>query len=449
MGGMRLPLRLFGFLAVAFTLSCSGAARPGAVSPADVAALEAQQARHPADPLQNLRLAQAYYAAGRFADARRTAARTLELQPANDEARVYLGLSYEGLAQFDSARATYTRLLAARPSEAVRRLLAGRLAMMTRAELVWAARQAIARESLLAQTPPSPNTVAVMPFQYVGSDSAIRPLERGLAALVVTDLSRVGQLRVVERARLQALLDELGLAHSDRLDPATGARSGRLVRAAEVVQGQFSSGPDSRLRIDASVVRAADAEVAATGSNADKLQALFDIEKGVVFQLLDRLGITLTPGERTAISERPTHDVTAFLLYSRGLEAADRGDFAAAAASFSAAAARDPGFAAPSQQAAASQAAQTAAATPPAEIAAAAGAASVTPETPGLGGGGALASAINGAVPTGAAMLDAVTSSSGLALPESDPNRICEGATCDGPTRAVLIGGIIIIFKLP
>ncbi len=419
------------------------------MSPADVAALEAQQARHPADPLQNLRLAQAYYAAGRFADARRTAARTLELQPANDEARVYLGLSYEGLAQFDSARATYTRLLAARPSEAVRRLLAGRLAMMTRAELVWAARQAIARESLLAQTPPSPNTVAVMPFQYVGSDSAIRPLERGLAALVVTDLSRVGQLRVVERARLQALLDELGLAHSDRLDPATGARSGRLVRAAEVVQGQFSSGPDSRLRIDASVVRAADAEVAATGSNADKLQALFDIEKGVVFQLLDRLGITLTPGERTAISERPTHDVTAFLLYSRGLEAADRGDFAAAAASFSAAAARDPGFAAPSQQAAASQAAQTAAATPPAEIAAAAGAASVTPETPGLGGGGALASAINGAVPTGAAMLDAVTSSSGLALPESDPNRICEGATCDGPTRAVLIGGIIIIFKLP
>jgi len=448
---MRLPLRLFGFLAVAFTLSCSGAARPGAVSPADVAALEAQQARHPADPLQNLRLAQAYYAAGRFADARRTAARTLELQPANDEARVYLGLSYEGLAQFDSARATYTRLLAARPSKAVRRLLAGRLAMMTRAELVWAARQAIARESLLAQTPPSPNTVAVMPFQYVGSDSAIRPLERGLAALVVTDLSRVGQLRVVERARLQALLDELRLAHSDRLDPATGARSGRLVRAAEVVQGQFSSGPDSRLRIDASVVRAADAAVAATGSNADKLQALFDIEKGVVFQLLDRLGITLTPGERTAISERPTHDVTAFLLYSRGLEAADRGDFAAAAASFSAAAARDPGFTAASQQAAASQAAQTAAATPPAEIAAAAGAASVTPETPGLGGGGggALTSAINGAVPTGAAMLDAVTSSSALALPESDPNRICEGATCDGPTRAVLIGGIIIIVKLP
>src|SRR5712691_2011308 len=134
------------FLAVALTLSCSRAARPGAVSPADVAALEAQQARHPADPVQNLRLAQAYYAAGRFADARRTAARTLELQPANDGARVYLGLSYEGLAQFDSARATYTRLLAARPSKAVRRLLAGRLAMMTRAELVWAARQAIARE---------------------------------------------------------------------------------------------------------------------------------------------------------------------------------------------------------------------------------------------------------------------------------------------------------------
>jgi TolB-like protein len=433
-------------LASCLALACAGAAKSGGVSPADVAALEAGLAQHPDDPAVTLRLAKAYYAAGRFADTRQAAGTTLRLQPKNDQAQVYVGLSYEGLAQFDSARAVYSALLASQPRKAVQRLLSGRLAMLTRQELRSAARQAIARESLLTETPPDPNTVAVMPFRYTGSDSAYRPLEHGLAALVLTDLSRVGQLKIVERARLQALLDELQLAASGRVDAATGARSGRLVRASEVVQGQFSTGPTSQLRIDATVVRATDAQVAASGSNVDQVQALFDIEKAVVFQLLANLGITLTPAERVAISERPTRDIQAFLLYSRGLEAADRGDFAAAAASFGAAARRDPGFGAAAQQAAASQAAQAASAVAPADLAATVGAGGAAGETPPSQG--ALATAINAAVPTGAGALDAGAGST-AGTPPTDPNRIPEGATSDGPARATLGGTIIIIFKLP
>jgi TolB-like protein len=396
----------------------------------------------------NLRLAKAYYGAGRFADARRAVGTTLRLQSDNDEAQVYLGLSYEGLTQFDSARAVYSGLLASHPRRAVQRLLSGRLAIVTRLELRAAARAAIARESQLTQTPPEPNTVAVMTFRYTGSDSAFRPLERGLAALVVTDLSRVRQLKIVERARLQALLDELQLTESGRVDLATGARSGRLVRASEVVQGQFSIGPTSQLRMDATVVRAADAQVAASGSNVDQLQALFDIEKAVVFQLLAKLGITLTPAERIAISERPTRDIEAFLLYSRGLEAADRGDFAAAAGFFSAAAHRDAGFGAAAQQGAVSQGAEAASLVASADLAARVGGAGGTAPSSRE----ALATGINNAVPTGVGVLDAVTTSTALTIPTiptTDPNRICEGAACDGPARSILIGTIIIILHLP
>src|SRR3989449_685020 len=271
---------------------------------------------------------------------------TVSTGPGTASARAYLGLTYEGLEQYDSARAVYTRLLFDQPppGRPVRRLLDGRLALLTRKELQQRARLAIARESLLVRTPPDPNTIAVMPFRYTGADSSLRPLERGLAALVVTDLSRVRRLRLVEREQLQALLDELQLAASGRVDPATGARSGRLVGASQVVEGQFSEVAAANFRVDASVVRTSDAQIAATGSGSDQLRALFDIEKAVVFQLLDKLAITLTPGERTAISERPTRDIQAFLLYSRGLEAQDRGDFAAAAQAFQAAAQRDPGL---------------------------------------------------------------------------------------------------------
>lgn len=442
-------------------VACAGGPQPGDVAPADLTTLEAQRAQTPNDPALNLQLARAYYAAGRYTDARAALAVVLTAQPQHAQAEAWLGLTYEALEQYDSARVTYTRVLAARPGGDVERLLRGRLQLLARKELLAAARQSIARESLLAATPPEPNTVAVMPFRYTGSDSTLRPLERGLAALVVTDLSKVGQLRLVERDRMQALLDELQLAEGTRVDPATGARSGRLVRAGQVVQGQFQDVPTANFRVDASVVRTSDAQVAATGSDADALRALFDIEKRVVFQLLDRMGIVLTPAERTAVSERPTQDLQAFLLYSRGLESQDRGDFGAAASSFQAAAQRDPAFSAAAQQAAASGDAAAAASAPPGDMAggiAAPGSTSVPTTT-------SLTTAMNSAVPSGTQTLDAVAptstleSTSGTGGAPGTGSQVgsgngggsspTEAAGTQGPQNAVLIGTIIIIVRRP
>ena len=436
-----------GAVLVACATGGRGARTSGPV-PVDLTALEAQRAQQPNDPALNLRLARAYYAADRFADARRALGIVLTQQPGNNVARAYLGFTYEGLEQFDSARAVYTGLLAAKPRGEVGRLLSGRLALLSRHELHVRARQAIARESELSRTPPDPNTIAVMPFRYTGSDSSLRPLERGLASLVVTDLSRVSRLKLVERERLQALLDELRLAASGRVDTATSARSGRLIGAGQVVQGQFQEVPTANFRIDAATVRASDAQVAATGSGQDQLRALFDIEKSVVFQLLRKMNVPVTPAESVAISERPTRDLQAFLLYSRGLEARDRGNYGAASLNFRAAAQRDPSFSQASQQAQSSSDAAAASTTPETNVASAVGGGS---EAPAAGVGGTtqtLTSAINSAVPSGAGLVTP-TNPVDVTKPPTDPGRICEAANCEGPTRPTLIGTLIIIIPRP
>ena len=456
---LRFRARLLWLPAALWGFACGGAQAPAA-APADIPALEALAAQRPSDGGVALRLVRAYYAAGRYADAQQAARRAVAADARNTEAQAYLGLTYEELTQFDSARAVYTRLLIGRPSRDVQQLLRGRLALLTRRELQYAARQAIARESLLTRTPPDPNTVAVMPFRYVGRDSTLRPLERGLAALVVTDLSRVRRLRLVERERLQVLLDELKLAESSRVDPATSARSGRLVGAGQMVQGQFTEVPTQQLRIDATVVRATDAEISATGAGADRLQALFDIEKAVVFQLLDRMGITLTPAERQQISERPTRDLQAFLLYSRGLEAQDRGDFGAASQAFQAAARQDPSFQQASQQAAATQDAEAATTAPTTEVASSlggdAGGSGGTQSTPDAG---TLGDAITNVAPSGADKIGTVQNPAGggtvgtgttttTDLPPPAPNKVCESAAQCG-VNATLKGTIIIIVRRP
>jgi hypothetical protein len=144
---------------------------------------------------------------------------------------------------------------------------------------------------------------------------------------------------------VQALVDEMKLSDEGRTDPATGARSGRLLRAERVVQGSLQDVPASgQLKLDADVVNTETAGVQATGSASDRLQQLFDMEKQVVIQLLQRLNITLSPAEQRALSERPTADLQAFLAFSRGLEAEDRGDYQAAEAAYNEAIARDPNF---------------------------------------------------------------------------------------------------------
>lgn len=454
---VRFRFRFLWIPAVLLGFACGGAQAP-APTPADIPALEAAARQRPTDSRAALRLARAYYAAARWTDAQRAALQAIAADPRNVEAQAYLGLTYEELAQFDSARAVYTRLLSGKPSGDVQKLLRGRLTLLTRRELQYSARQAIARESLLTRTPPDPNTVAVMPFRYVGRDSSLKPLERGLAALVVTDLSRVRRLRLVERERLQVLLDEMKVSQSGQVDPATSARSGRLVGAGQMVQGQFQEVPTQQIRIDATVVRATDAGVTATGSGSDRLQALFDVEKALVFQLLTRMGITLTPAERQQISERPTRDLQAFLLYSRGLEAQDRGDFGAASQAFQAAARQDPSFQQASQQAGTTQDAAATAAAPVTEVA------TTMSGSGGSGGGapdaGTLGGAIGSVAPTGADKIGTVPEPTGggtvgtgtnttADLPPPAPNKLCEATLSCGPPNAALRGTIIIIVRRP
>lgn len=338
----RLSLTL---LSLPFLAGCAGGMPTPSVGPEDIPSLETRHSARPADAPTMLALGVAYYEAGRYAFAKDVLAALEATKPESVLGRIYLARSWVGLGNLDSARAALDRASAHASSGAEREALEGERVVLARAEMARAAREAVARESTLARTAPVPNSVAVFPFRYLGNDESLRPLERGMAYLIVTDLSQVARLRLLEREQVQALVDEMALAESGRVDPTTGARSGRLLKAEHVIQGTLRE-PEGRTELiaDASAVNTSDARVAATGSAQDRLQDLFDIEQSVVMQLLGDLGIPLTPAERRAIGRRPTSDMQAFLAFSRGLEAEDRGDFAAAAEAYAEAERRDPRF---------------------------------------------------------------------------------------------------------
>jgi len=325
--------------------ACSKPPAPGPVSPEQLPALEAERARHPNDPSLLTQIGIGYFEAKNYPLALDALKGALAVEPTNYTATVYLGLTQEATGDLAGARQSFTGAQRLASTEDQRKELAGRLSLLTVEELRQSARQALAQEAVLSQEPPTNNSVAVFPFSYLGANPDLKPLERGLTYLVITDLSKVKSLTLLERAQVQSLVDEMGLTQSGAVDPATGARSGRLLRAQDVVQGALQdAGANDRLKLDANVVATVTTSVVASGSSANQLPQLFDMEKAVVFQLLQKLGITLSAAEQRAISERPTADLQAFLAFSRGLEAEDRGDYQAAAGAYQSATERDPNF---------------------------------------------------------------------------------------------------------
>ncbi len=331
--------------------ACAGGTtlRLADVTPASVPALEAERAQRPQDEGVATRLGVAYFRANQLPQAREVLDTVVVKNPQNGVAAIYRGMTAESQGDFPAARASYEQFISVARSRDLQSTARQRLSLVGRRELEFQARQALAQEAQLSQTPPEANTVAVMPFAYEGNNTEIQPLSRGFAQLLVTDLAKSRQIRVLERERMQTMLDEMRLGEQSRTDPQTAARSGRLLSAGRVVQGALVE-QGSILRVDAAVV---DVGTAAIGpqppSAADQLSRVFDIEKALVIQLFQSMNIQLTDAERAQISQRPTQSLAAFLAWSRGLGAEDRGDFAGAQEFYDQAVRIDPSFGAAAQ----------------------------------------------------------------------------------------------------
>jgi TolB-like protein/cytochrome c-type biogenesis protein CcmH/NrfG len=344
MSYMRFARSLVVVGAAMFAAGCATLGRgTGTPDAGAIARLEKQRAARPNDAAVARSLGIAYYKSGKFTEARAHLEQAAKLDPRDGSATLYLGLTAEQQKDIPAARAAYQSYVRYGKTSKVRRQLEDRLAALTRQELAVAAKAAVAQEQRLSTQPGNAKTVAVMPLRFSGSDTTLRPLERGLAELIIIDLSRSHELTVVERSRIQALLDEIKLQQSGATDTATNVRAGKIIQAGRIVSGGIVQTAD-RLRVDAAIVNTQTSALAGGAGNENTLEQIFAIEKAIVAQLFDSLGVRLTAEERKALELTPTRNLQAFLAYSRGLMFEDQGRYGEAARAFYEASRLDPNF---------------------------------------------------------------------------------------------------------
>ena len=330
-------------LIAVFVAGCAGS---GAFNtqPADIPSLEQRAAARPDDAELNTALGVAYFRASRYEDARNTLTRVVQSPSAPGAAYLYLGLANEELKDWSAARAAYESYIATGAAGDVKEQIRGRLALVARQELRQEARAVLEREQQMSEDPPTPRTVAVMPFRLVGASEELAPLQAALADMIITDLSVSPAVTSIERVKISAMIDEMLLAQAGLAEQETGARVGRLLKAEHVVQGVIAQSGEQQLRMDATVLNTQRRQATGTFGRDRQIDAIFDLEKEIVFGIFSTLGVTLTAAERERINENRAGNLLAFLAYGRGLDAMDRGNFQEASTFFRQATQLDPNF---------------------------------------------------------------------------------------------------------
>jgi len=172
--------------------------------------------------------------------------------------------------------------------------------------------------------------IAVLPFSNGGSygqgKEDFDALERGIAGMMISELSQNPAARVVERQEIQRLVDEQNLGAQGRVDPQTAAKVGKLVGARYTVLGTFIDFYGD-FRVDVRLVNTETGEIVKTESERMQRDHMFDIIRNIAARLMKDANLPALQRQGGASDQRIGRQVPteALTYYSRALLYSDHG----------------------------------------------------------------------------------------------------------------------------
>ncbi len=160
-------------------------------------------------------------------------------------------------------------------------------------------------------------------------------LRKGMAQMLVTDLSAADDLQIVERIDLEAVLKELKLGETKNIDKASRARIGKLLGARYLVTGGYFQFKNS-LRVDAKIIdveRGTTKSFAAQGAPGDFMQIEGELTRKLHAALLalnaKNAKTASLPKRRNKVAKAgksPKVGARTVARYGRALDAMDKGN---------------------------------------------------------------------------------------------------------------------------
>jgi TolB-like protein len=183
---------------------------------------------------------------------------------------------------------------------------------------------------------PGVKTLAVLYFENnsIVDKQALDPLSKGLADMLITDLAKISGLQVVERERIQYILDEIKLEQSEYFNEKSAVRVGKLLGAHVLLMGGFIKSDKKTIRIDARLIKTETGELIKADKVEGNPKKLAQLEGELAIKVASDLNIAVAEKQKAAIHADGGQPLEAVLAYTRGLNFEDEQKFAEAYAAY-------------------------------------------------------------------------------------------------------------------
>ncbi len=170
------------------------------------------------------------------------------------------------------------------------------------------------------------STIAILDFSNnsLMEKDNYNSLCSGFAEIMITELSNVSSLKVVERQKINQLIQEMQLAQSGVVSEETGVQVGKLLGAKYLVFGSFFI-MDKKIRVDTRIVEVETGLTVKAEQVTDKLSKMFDIIQELNKKIIKNLNISITKNEEKILFEGDA-STEVIALFSQALEYEEAGD---------------------------------------------------------------------------------------------------------------------------
>ncbi len=119
-------------------------------------------------------------------------------------------------------------------------------------------------------------TIAVVDFANTKKDPELDYLIKGIPESLITYLGKRGEVRIVERSRMEAALEEMKLGMSGIVDEQTAVEVGKAVGATAVMVGSFLQIGD-RIRINTRLIDVGTSKIMAAEQTLGRVDEIFEL----------------------------------------------------------------------------------------------------------------------------------------------------------------------------
>lgn len=164
--------------------------------------------------------------------------------------------------------------------------------------------------------------IAILYFENNAVQSCFSPLSKGLCDMMISDFTSEKQFAVVERARLQEIINELKMEQNKIFDSSTTAKLGKLLGADYLVLGAFFEFMGT-FRIDARIVKVETGEIFASVGTSGKVDTFELLEKKIVLDLHVKMKKS---ANKAKSAEKCTVSLRGATQYGTAIDKIDSGD---------------------------------------------------------------------------------------------------------------------------